>query len=222
MVYFHTWKICLGCVLKVLFTRVISSLKYKCPPSLSPWQELEAFQYPLYDVERYRPFLQMAVVARVAKTSEHRTAVNWLFDRRLQRSPIFYQVIIRPISQIWVLFSLKIVKISQLGGKTLKLLTSACSGKSLLIALQDVLLIPEIDEKNVLGHWKGSKTLWITEIGEFKEKKSCRRQVKSSPILGYPPNSFLTLGRPFQSSPIRRVNCSVGNTGTVPGSGLVK
>ena len=37
--------------------------------------------------------------------------------------------------------------------------------------------------------------------------------MKSSPILGHPPNSFLTRGRGFQSYPIQRVNCGVGNTG---------
>ena len=36
--------------------------------------------------------------------------------------------------------------------------------------------------------------------------------MKSSPILGHPPNSFLTRGRGFQSSPIGRVNRGVGNT----------
>ena len=36
--------------------------------------------------------------------------------------------------------------------------------------------------------------------------------MKSSPILGHPPNSFLTRGRRFQSSPIGRVNRGVGNT----------
>ena len=37
--------------------------------------------------------------------------------------------------------------------------------------------------------------------------------MKSSPILGHPPNSFLTRGRGFQSSPIGRVNRGVGNAG---------
>ena len=36
----------------------------------------------------------------------------------------FFQVIICPISQIWVLFSCKIIKFTQLGGKTIRLLTS--------------------------------------------------------------------------------------------------
>ena len=36
--------------------------------------------------------------------------------------------------------------------------------------------------------------------------------MKSSQILGHPPKGFFTNGRGFQSSPIRRVNCGVGNT----------
>ena len=36
--------------------------------------------------------------------------------------------------------------------------------------------------------------------------------MKSSPILGHLSNSFLTRGRRFQSSPVGRVNCGVGNT----------
>ena len=36
--------------------------------------------------------------------------------------------------------------------------------------------------------------------------------MKSSQIFGHLPNSFLTRSRQFQSSPIRRVNHSIGNT----------
>ena len=38
------------------------------------------------------------------------------------------------------------------------------------------------------------------------------KRLQSSPILGHPPNSLLTRGRRFQSSPIWRVSPSVGNT----------
>ena len=51
------------------------------------------------------------------------------------------------------------------------------------------------------------------EIGTFEEKRAAAgRRMKSSPILGHPPNCFLTRGRRFQSSPIGRVNRGVGNT----------
>ena len=51
------------------------------------------------------------------------------------------------------------------------------------------------------------------EIGTFEEKRAASgRRMKSSPILGHPPNSFLTRGRRFQSSPIGWVNRGVGNT----------
>ena len=38
-------------------------------------------------------------------------------------------------------------------------------------------------------------------------------RMKSSPILGNPPNVSLTRGRQFQSSPIGQVNHGIGNTG---------
>ena len=60
-----------------------------------------------------------------------------------------------------------------------------------MIALQD-LLIPKFGEKNVLTHWKGSKNLlnW-QETSKFEEKRAAAgRRMKSSPILGHPPNRF--------------------------------
>ena len=67
--------------------------------------------------------------------------------------------------------------------------------------------------KNVLGHWKGSKILWIDgKLANLKKKfAAASRHMKSSPILGHPPNS-LTCGRRFESSP-NRVNWCDGNSG---------
>ena len=60
---------------------------------------------------------------------------------------------------------------------------------------------------------KAQQFLIWQEIGTFEEKGAAAgRRMKSSPILGHPPNSFLTRGRRFQSSPIGRVNRGVGNT----------
>ena len=51
------------------------------------------------------------------------------------------------------------------------------------------------------------------ETGKFEEKRAAAgRRMKSIPILGHLPNSFLTSGRRFQSSPIGWVNCGIGNT----------
>ena len=59
----------------------------------------------------------------------------------------------------------------------------------MLIVLQDV-LIREIDEKIVLGHWKGSKTLWIDrKLANLKKEE---QMDESSSILGHQPNNFLT------------------------------
>ena len=61
---------------------------------------------------------------------------------------------------------------------------------------------------------KAQKLSELTGNCTFEEKRAAAgRQMKSSPILGHPNNSFLTHGRRFQSSPIGRVNRGVGNTG---------
>ena len=61
---------------------------------------------------------------------------------------------------------------------------------------------------------KRLKALWTDrKPANIEEKRATAgRQMKSSPILGHPHNSFLTRGRGFQSSPIGWVNCSIGNT----------
>ena len=87
------------------------------------------------------------------------------------------------IFQFWVLFSRKIIKLNHpLGRKIIKLESSARSGLSILIAHQDVLIL-EINEKNVL--W----TLKKATVGS---------RMKSSPILGHPPNSFLPMAGNFK------------------------
>ena len=54
------------------------------------------------------------------------------------------------------------------------------------------------------------------DIFEGKRAAHCRRQIdESSPILGHPPNIFLTCGKQFQSSPIGRVNHGAGNTASL-------
>ena len=67
-----------------------------------------------------------------------------------------------------------------------------------------------------LGIEEAQKLSELTGNCKFEEKRAATdRRMKSSPILGHPPNSFLTRGRGFQSSPIGRVNRGVGNTGQV-------
>ena len=129
-------------------------------------------------------------IGSVSKTSEHQTAANWLF----------YQVIVCPISQIWVLFSLKIIKSANWVRKQF-----------------DCWLPREVDNWYQLLS-RTSKRLknslnW-QETGIFKEKRGTTgRRMKSSPMIGHPPNSLLTRGRGFQSNPIRWVlNRGVCNT----------
>ena len=127
--------------------------------------------------------------------------------------PNLYQVILL-ISQIWVLLSHQIIKIPQLGEKTMRLLTSAWSVKSILIDLQDVHLNPWNWWKKCSWPLKRLKnSLNWQKTGKFEEKRAATgRQMKSSPILGHPPNSILTHDRRFQSSPIWREHRSFGNT----------
>ena len=63
------------------------------------------------------------------------------------------------------------------------------------------------------------------ETDKFEEKRAAAgRWMKSSPFLGHLPNSFLTRGRWFQSSPMRQVNRGVGNTACImpPTSSTIK
>ena len=65
----------------------------------------------------------------------------------------------------------------------------------MLIALQDV-LIPKIDKKNVKFSFEKAikKPLRIDrKLANLKKKSCCRQGVKSSQILGHPPNSFFDL-----------------------------
>ena len=81
------------------------------------------------------------------------------------------------------------------------------------IALQDV-LIPKIDEKNFLGHEKGTNTICIdTKMAYLKKKElpPADRQINSSLILRHPPNSFLTQECNFKVL-IEQVSPGVGNT----------
>ena len=54
----------------------------------------------------------------------------------------------------------------------------------------------------------------ITFTVKFEEKKraAAGRWMKSSSILGHPPNNVMTCSRWFLSSPIWQVNRDVGNT----------
>ena len=68
-------------------------------------------------------------------------------------------------------------------------------------------------KRMVLGIEEAQNSLNWQETGKFEQKRAAAgRRMKSSPILGHPPKSFLTRGRGFQSSPILRVNRGVGNT----------
>ena len=99
----------------------------------------------------------------------------------------FLKVAICPISQIWVLLSSNVTKITQLGKKQLY-----------------CWLLHEVDNR----YW-----LLSEETGKFEEKRATMgRQIKSRPILGLHPTVFLTRCRRFQSSLIQWVNRGVGNT----------
>ena len=106
---------------------------------------------------------------------------------------------------IWVFFSRKIIKITQLGRKKHKIVDF------------HVKWIIDIDYSpghlNLWNWWKEcswplkklENSLNGQETVKFEEKRAAAgRWMKSSPILGHPPNSFLTCGRQFQSRPIQR------------------
>ena len=132
--------------------------------------------------------------------------------KRLQSSPILYQVIIRPISQIWVLFSGNIIKITQLGRKQLDCwLPHEVDNSYWWLSRTDYpwnwwkRMFLDIEKAQKHSELTGNWQIW----GELPRADG----LKSSPIFSQLPNSFLIRGRRFQSSPMRRVNHGIGNTG---------
>ena len=111
----------------------------------------------------------------------------------------FHQVIIHPFSWILVLFSLKIMKITQLGRKK-KL---DCW---LLRVNNQYWLLFRTSLSTKINWWKEcswilkklKNTLNWQETGKFDEKRAASdRLMKSSPILGHCQKVFFTRGRRF-------------------------
>ena len=113
-----------------------------------------------------------------------------------------------------MLFSHNLVKITQLGGKQLNCwLPHEVDNRYSDIDCSPGCVIPWIWWKECSWTLKRLKnSLNWQETGKFEEKRAGRR-MESSPILGYPPNSYLTRGRQSQSSAVWAGKPPVGDTG---------
>ena len=76
-----------------------------------------------------------------------------------------------------------------------------------LIEIFKTSYIPEIDKKQALGHWKGSKTCWIKrELANLKEKEL--------PNFRLPAQQFLwPVAGNFKVVQLADYDCRVGNNG---------